>query len=183
VSPIKVLILVDRPRSVLVECLRRRSKRAELQSAVRPCRVHTSRYGGESCSFPAALLVPVATSQAPHESVVASLLIVVVCFSRGPCEKSRALPTPTIGSALRQGVAFAPRLTHEVATPCAQHSGRCLGLLPKLFHVTELWQCTALYLCVIRHRNHYRKWTDQDLMQSKLHVDHGHTSPAPPNDS
>lgn len=74
-----------RPRSALSGHSQRENKQAQLQSAVRSCRVHTSRYGGESCSFQDALLVPVETAQAPHESVVASLLTVLVYFSRGPC--------------------------------------------------------------------------------------------------
>ena len=74
-----------RPRSALSGHSQRENKQAQLQSAVRSCRVHTSRYGGESCSFQAALPFPFETSQAPHESVIASPLIVLVYFSRGPC--------------------------------------------------------------------------------------------------
>jgi hypothetical protein len=59
------------------------------------CRVHTSRRCCKTFRCRVALPFPVATIRAPYGFVVASLLVVLVCFSRVPClVRNGALPNP-----------------------------------------------------------------------------------------
>jgi hypothetical protein len=103
------------------------SRQLSLQASADSYPVHTSRQCCKTFRCRVALPFPVATTRAPYGFVVASLLIVLVCFSRVPYRQVRygALPNTHGFSSALSGV-VAPH--YQTTTPLASLSGRSVRL-------------------------------------------------------
>ena len=115
-------------RSLHCEPSRGENRSLSLQVSADSFRVHTSRRCCKTFRCRVASPFPFESSQATCEFVIASLLIVLVCFSRVPCwVRSRALPNP-------DSVAPFGRVRPSLftGTPVASLSGRSVRLAAKL---------------------------------------------------
>jgi hypothetical protein len=115
-------------RSLHCELSQGESRPLSLQVSADCYPVHTLRQCCKTFRCRVALPFPVATIRAPYGFVVASLLIVLVCFSRVPClVRSRALPNPDSVAPLGR-----VRPSLFTGTPIASLSGRSVRLAAKL---------------------------------------------------